>query len=113
MVFRLGMFGLICGVSVVGILGCFEEYSDLVAKCKTIQLGDTEHHVVKVMGPPTHTSTYKFKGKMIKTLVYPAPSIMPSNPQISVDSESLIVEAIHCEEGYSVVKGRKKGSDSI
>ena len=101
-------FGLLCGVSLLGIVACFDDYSALVAKCKTIQIGDTEDHVVKIMGPPTHTSTYKFKGKMIKTLVYPAPSIMPSKPQISVNPESLIVETIHCEEGYSVVKKENK-----
>jgi len=104
MVARLGLLGLLCGFSVVGILGCFDEYSALVTKCKTIQLGDTEDHVTKIMGPPTHTSTYDFRGQTRKTLFYPAPSIMPSKPAIAIDPESLTVVHISCEENHSVVK---------
>jgi len=97
-------FGLLGGISLLGILACADEYSVLVAKCKTIQLGDTEDHVIKLMGPPERTHTYEFKGQKSKTLWYPAPPLESTIPQVKVNAETLVVESIHCEEGHSVVK---------
>jgi len=106
---RVLKFGLLCGVSLLGIVACFDDYSALVAKCKTIQIGDTEEDVIKLMGPPERIHTYEFKGQKSKTLWYPAPPLESTLPQIEVNAESLLVEGIYCEERHSVVKKGNEG----
>ena len=88
-----------------GVWGCnSDEYTSLVSKCKTIKLDDTEEHVLKTMGPPSHTTMIEKKGRELKALHYPAPSWAPTLPQISVDALSLRVEGIYCDENYRIVR---------
>ena len=85
------------------------EYSDLVAKCKLIRLGETEAQVLKELGPPPNgRHKIELRGHQYYTLNYPAPSLQPTAPSVLIDAMSGSVVRVTCNEEYQLLEKSDK-----
>lgn len=88
-----------------GVLSCgSSEYSDLVRKCKEVRLGTSEDNVLKKLGPPARTQVVELNGRQVRVLMYPAPSLAATAPDIYVDQQSGAVVKVVCDDEYNLVE---------
>jgi hypothetical protein len=80
------------------------EYSDLVKKCKEVRLGSPESHVLKELGPPARTHGVELHGRQVRILMYPAPSLASTAPDIYIDEKSRVVVRVVCDDEYTLVE---------
>lgn len=85
------------------------EYERTLEACKKVQLGDTELTVRELMGEPEKAEQRVANSGKGRVLVYPAPAIMATVPQIYLD-ESGHVDEITCYESYRLKRRRKNHS---
>jgi hypothetical protein len=91
-----------------GVVSCSgNEYSDLVAKCKRIRLGETEEQALKELGPPPNgRQKIELGGRQYYTLNYPAPSLQPTAPSVLIDATTGSVVRVTCSEEYQLLEKR-------
>lgn len=102
----IGVLSLSLGFG--GVVSCSgSEYSDLVAKCKRIRLGEPEEQALKKLGPPPNgRHKIELGGRQYYTLNYSAPSLQPTAPSVLIDATSGSVVRVTCNEEYQLFEKR-------
>ncbi|MCS6263537.1 MAG: hypothetical protein H8K11_07230 [Nitrospira sp.] len=94
----------------------------MIQACEKVKIGDTEEKVRELMGKPmdvTDVDVTKMDSAKSgepsahrKLLTYPAPAIVPSTPQISIDGSGHVDE-VTCYESHRLKKDQGNPPQSI